>query len=82
VIILLGILVMMLINYRPKIQPSLVSRVTTVFQVLTIIIVLMVEYGSFFSQLSTIAIYGTALFTILSGAHYICIGTRILNEKK
>jgi cardiolipin synthase len=82
VIILLGILVMILINYRPKIQPSLVSRVTTVFQILTIIIVLMVEYGSFFSQLSTIAIYGTTLFTILSGAHYIYIGTRIFNEKK
>lgn len=82
VIILLGILVMILIDYRPKIEPSLVSRVTTVFQILTIILVLMVEYGSFFRHLSTVLIYGTTLFTILSGVHYIYIGTRILNEKK
>ena len=82
VIILLGILLMILIDYRPKIQPSLVSRVTTVFQILTIILVLMVEYGSFFRHLSTVVIYGTTFFTILSGVHYIYIGTRILNEKK
>jgi phosphatidylglycerophosphate synthase len=56
--------------------------VTTTLQIFTILLVLMVEYGSIFKLLSTIAIYGTTLFTILSGAHYIYIGTRILNEKK
>ena len=82
VIILLGIVVMILTNYPPQIQPSLVSKVTTFFQISTILLVLTVEYGSFFRYLSTIAIYGTTLFTILSGSHYIYIGTRIFNEKK
>jgi len=82
VIILLGVLVMILTNYPPKIQPSLVSKVTTFFQISTILLVLTVEYGSFFRHLSTFAIYGTTLFTILSGSHYIYIGTRIFNEKK
>ena len=82
VIILLGILVMILTNYSPKIQPSLISKVTTSLQISTILLVLMVEYGSIFRNLSNIAIYGTTLFTVLSGSHYIYIGTRIFNEKK
>jgi cardiolipin synthase len=82
VIILLGILVMILTSYHPKIQPSLVSKVTTVFQTSTILLVLMAGYFPIFNQLSIISIYGTAFFTILSGFHYIYIGTRILNQKK
>ena len=82
VIILLGILVMILTNYRPKIQPSLISKVTTSLQMATILLVLMANYGIFFKHLSIITIYGTTLFTVLSGFHYIYIGTRIINEKK
>jgi len=82
VIILIGFLVMLLTSYHPKIQPSLLSKMTTFFQILTILLVLMSGYYHIFNRLSTIAIYGTALFTILSGAHYIYVGTRILNEKK
>jgi cardiolipin synthase len=82
VIILLGFLVFILLDYRPKIKPSLVSKVTTFFQISTILLVLMVGYTPVFKQLSSIAIYGTTLFTIVSGSHYIYVGTRILNEKK
>jgi cardiolipin synthase (CMP-forming) len=82
VIILLGFLVFILLNYRPKIQPSLVSKVTTFFQISTILLVLMAGYAPVFKQFSSIAIYGTTLFTIVSGSHYIYVGTRILNEKK
>jgi cardiolipin synthase len=82
VIILVGFLVLFLTNYRPKIRPSFISKVTTDFQIATILFVLMTRYDSVFQQLSTIAIYGTTLFTILSGAHYIYVGTRILNGKE
>ena len=82
VIILVGILVMTLNHYEVKIQPSLVGKVTTTFQISTILLVLMTGYGSLFKSLSTMGIYGTTVFTILSGAHYIYIGTRILNQKK
>jgi cardiolipin synthase len=82
VIILLGILIMTLTHSPPKIQPSLISKVTTSLQIATIILVLMVDYGTFFSHLATTAIYGTTLFTMLSGAHYIYVGTRMLNQKK
>ena len=82
VIILIGFLVLLLTNYRPKIQPSFVSKVTTGFQISTILLVLMTRYNPIFQQFSTIAIYGTTLFTILSGSHYIYVGTRILNGKE
>jgi cardiolipin synthase len=82
VIILVGFLVMMLTNYHPKINPSLLSKMTTAFQIVTILLSLMVGYSPTFQQLSMIAIYGTAILTILSGSHYSYIGTRILNEKK
>jgi len=42
----------------------------------------MAWYYPIFKQLSVIAIYGTAIITILSGTQYIYIATRILNEKK
>lgn len=82
VIILVGFLVMFLTNCHPKINPSLLSKMTTVFQILTIVLVLFTGYYPVFKQISMITIYGTAVMTVLSGAHYIYIGTRILNEKK
>jgi cardiolipin synthase len=82
VIILLGILVMTLTHYEVKIQPTLAGKVTTTFQISTILLVLMTGYGPLFKSLSAIGIYGTTVFTILSGAQYIYIGTRILNQKK
>jgi cardiolipin synthase len=82
VIILIGFLVLLLTNYRPKIQPSLLSKITTFFQISTILLVLMVNYAPVFKLLSTIAVFGTGFFTIVSGSHYIYVGTRILNEKK
>ena len=82
VIILVGFLVMLLTNYHPKINPSFLSKMTTAFQILTVVLVLFTGYYPVFKQISMIAIYGTAVMTVLSGAHYIYIGTRILNEKK
>jgi cardiolipin synthase len=82
VIILVGLLVMILTSYHPEINPSLLSKTTTTFQIVTILFVLLTWYFPTLKQLSTIAIYGTAIITILSGFQYIYIGTRILNEKK
>ena len=82
VIILVGMLVMILTSYRPEINPSFLSKTTTTFQIVAILLVLLAWYFPTFKQLSTIAIYGTAIITILSGSQYIYIGARILNGKK
>ena len=82
VIILMGFLVMFLTGYHPKINPSFLSKTTTTFQIVTILFVLMAWYFPAFKHLSMVAVYGTAIITILSGTQYVYIGTRILNEKK
>jgi len=82
VVILLGILVMFLVNHRPKIQPSMISKTTTAFQILTVVLALLADSHPYFGGLSSVAIYGTTVLTILSGAHYIYIGARMLNQKK
>jgi cardiolipin synthase len=82
VIILVGLLVMILTNYHFEIKPSFLSKTTTTFQIVTILFVLFTIYFPTFKQLSMIAIYGTAIITILSGSQYIYIGARILNGKK
>jgi len=82
VIILVGFLVFFLTGHRPKMQPSLASKMTTVFQISTILLALFKEYHPSFEPVAAIALYGAAILTIISGAHYIYLGTRILNEKK
>ena len=82
IIILGGFFVLTLTNHRPKIRPTLVSKVTTGFQISVVILVLLAGYNPTFTTLSDITVYGAALFTILSGAHYIYCGTRMLNGRK
>ncbi|MBM4306435.1 MAG: CDP-diacylglycerol--glycerol-3-phosphate 3-phosphatidyltransferase [Deltaproteobacteria bacterium] len=82
IIILLGILVIMLISHPPQIRPSFISKVTTTFQILTVLLALLTGYDPLFKPLTSVAIYATTCLTILSGIHYIYLGTRILNQKK
>lgn len=81
-IILVGFLVMFLTNYHPKINPSLLSKTTTTFQIITILFALLAGLFPVFKQLSVLAYYLTGIITILSGAQYVYIGTRILNGRK
>lgn len=82
VIILLGVLIMILNNYSVKIGPSLLSKITTNFQILTVILALWEGGSEWGTILRNISIYGTTCLTIFSGAHYIYLGTKILNQKK
>jgi len=82
IIILIGFLVMFLTNYHPKINPSFLSKMTTTFQIVTILFALLAGLFPAFKQLSMLAFYGTGIITILSGTQYIYIGTQILNGKR
>ena len=82
IIILVGFLVMFLTNYHPKINPSLLSKMTTTFQIVTILFALLAGLSPAFLRLSTLAYYVTGIITILSGTQYVYIGTRILNGIK
>jgi cardiolipin synthase len=82
IMILVGFLVMFLTNYHPKINPSLLSKMTTAFQIITILVALLAGLFPGFLRLSAFAYYVTGIITILSGAQYVYIGARILNGKK
>jgi len=82
VIILIGFLMFFLTNRRPTMAPSLVSKVTTFFQISLVILFLLSEYYSIPRLIYNVVMYGVIVFTILSGTHYIFLGARILNEKK
>lgn len=82
VIILIGFFVLLLLDHRPEVKPSIASKITTDFQIATVLVTLLKEYNSFFNDLSNPIIYGTIFFTLLSGFHYIYIGTKFLNEKR
>jgi hypothetical protein len=51
-------------------------------QLSTVLLFLAREYYPVLTPLSNFAIYGVVIFTVLSGAHYVYVGARILNEKK
>ncbi len=82
VIILIGFLMFFLTNRRPTLAPSLVSKVTTFFQISLVILFLLSEVCLIPRLVYNVAIYGVIVFTILSGAHYIFLGARVLSEKK
>jgi len=81
VLILLGILVIILISRPPQIHPSFISKMTTTFQILTVLLSLLGGFNPSPKPLIPIAIYGTTFLTILSGIHYIYVGTRLLNQR-
>ena len=75
-----GIGILMLYERDFKIKPSLVSKVTTFLQLLTVVYYLGHEYLQGIFPVGSYLIYATAGFTILSGAHYIIRGLHILGD--
>jgi cardiolipin synthase len=81
ILIAIGFWVMTMMDHKPTIKPRYTSKVTTVFQILTIIWALFSALHWGFGSLFPILIRLTAFFTILSGIHYIYIGNKLLAEK-
>jgi cardiolipin synthase len=79
VIICLGILILALFSRPPEICPSMISKVNTVFQFVTILAVLMIRH-----PLSTpweeLLIWGTAVTTVWSGIQYVGKGIQMINQ--
>ncbi|MBU1853326.1 MAG: CDP-diacylglycerol--glycerol-3-phosphate 3-phosphatidyltransferase [Candidatus Omnitrophica bacterium] len=74
IIIILGFAIIYFLKGTVVVKPSWLSKVTTFFQMLAILTILMIfKYNKFF-------IYPAVFFTILSGIDYIWRGSRQLNE--
>lgn len=74
-IIVLGALLLYLIKGELKVKPTLISKITTVLQMLTVISVLL-KLSSVSPFLWNIAVG----FTICSGVDYVIRGSKLLNE--
>ena len=74
-LIVLGVLVIYFIKGELKLKPTYVSKITTFFQMATVVSILLKT--SFSPLLWNIAVG----FTIVSGLDYMIMGSRFLNEK-
>jgi len=80
ILILTGIAVFAVVGIRIEMKPSTVSKLTTVFQMLTIIIAMVdLKYVNV-SMLKETLFWLTAGLTITSGLHYIYVGLNILQN--
>ncbi len=80
VIIVLGIAIIALTAKSYEIRPSLVSKATTVAQILLVLLALYDPAAAKLTVLHAPLIWLTAAITTLSGLHYIFIGMGILQE--
>lgn len=82
--ILFGIAVLMFLSITPEIKPSIMSKVTTAFQIVTVFSVLLVKSFSvhFNPTLPLLFLFSlTGLLTVLSGVHYLLVGIRLINRR-
>jgi len=79
ILIMTGVLICTMADIKIKIQPSIISKFTTVTQLLTVFISLLYQVISpTLSANWTNALYGgTSILTIVSGLHYIYKGLNI-----
>lgn len=79
-IIWVGVGILMVHEREFKIKPSLVSKLTTLFQLITVVFHLGQGYLVSLIGLSSYLNYTTASLTVISGVHYISRGLKILGD--
>ncbi len=80
ILIFLGIAIMTIIKADIEIRPRIISKCTTVVQLLTIFVILLNFENAYNYYIINILYYTTVAFTIISGLHYVYIGLNILQE--
>jgi cardiolipin synthase (CMP-forming) len=80
ILILLGILVLFLNGLSITIRPSVLSKISTCFQFLTIIAVLSKEILTLPPELYSYLFGATVMFTVSSGLHYMYFWFKIMSE--
>lgn len=78
--ILLGVLVLFLHKMDLTIRPSVVSKITTCFQLTSLFIVLLNREVSFSARYCEVVFYITGFLTIASGLHYMHYWFKMIGE--
>jgi cardiolipin synthase len=82
-IILGGILVLTLMSVNPEIKPSMVSKINTTLQLITLFYALLLKVdvaGKAFRDGFMLICWLTAILTVISGADYIIKGMRLIGR--
>jgi cardiolipin synthase len=88
VLIVSGAAVIQYIRGNLHIVPTLLSKMTTVCQVVTVFEVALANYlvasfgysPQYYATITSVLSHLTLIFTVASGLHYVVIGTRMLHE--
>lgn len=80
VMIAIGIFILAMTNIRVEIKPSIVSKCTTVAQLLTVFLTLLQTEIQGVSAITYSLYWLTAVLTIMSGLHYVYKGLNILQN--
>jgi cardiolipin synthase len=80
ILIMLGVFILFLNKLELKINPSIVSKITTCLQFITVVAVLARNHLPFSMETYAYVYYITALFTISSGLHYMHYGFKVMGE--
>lgn len=80
IMILLGVLVLFLNGFSLSIKPSIISKINTCFQFITVVAVLSGGHLRFPAVVYLYLYYVTALFTIASGLDYMRYGFQMMGE--
>ena len=81
ILILSGVSILFLIKEELTIKPSILSKITTCFQLLTVFIVLSRPYFHSFLQFNIYLFWITAFVTTSSGLHYIYNWFQMIGEE-
>ncbi|MGD8541102.1 MAG: CDP-diacylglycerol--glycerol-3-phosphate 3-phosphatidyltransferase [Desulfobacteraceae bacterium] len=79
VVILIGMVSLKIFDVAVEIKPSMVSKLTTVSQLLTVFVVLLNPVRNGFGPLSLTLFWVTAALTVASGLHYTYVGLKFLH---
>jgi cardiolipin synthase (CMP-forming) len=81
-ILVAGALLTHILTSSLVISPSILGKVTTFFQIVTISVVLLVQLLEASPFILNILFFTTAFFTIVSGIHYIYLGSQLVNGEE
>ena len=80
--IVVGIMTFIFHSVKFEIQPSILSKITTVMQIITVILALSSPIFGFHNMLLSSACVATALVTTASGFHYLIMGIKIWENSR
>ena len=80
ILIMIGIFTFFINNIKITIRPSVMSKITTCLQFMTVIAVLARDFLTSYKMCLPYLFYATAFFTIISGLQYMHYWFRIMGE--